>query len=206
MRSQPGQWGLLSSLSSNFPLEISCQAKVAWAVTCPLTVLCHCLGAASGKCCLTCMLEWVQRCGSLRLSVSYVPCSRSSGMERWKGMVTKSTLMGDLTFQDPQQNFSKVIGILPSALHSQCQPCSWPFIPFLDSQFPQSKGSDISLGSLLFYFLPNKQFFFKNPTFTDISVLKFSALCLIQRTKDKVSQWAHVLESVCLLAEMLIEE
>lgn len=41
-----------------------------------------------------------------------------------KGHGHQSTLMGDLTFQDPQQNFSEVIGILPAALHSQCQPCS----------------------------------------------------------------------------------
>ena len=93
------------------------QAEVAWAY-------CHhCArslsGSSRGKRDWTWMLQWIQRCGGLRPSVSYVPCSSSSGRESWKGY-----LHGHPSTQrcDPQQNFPKVIGLIPSALHGLLQP------------------------------------------------------------------------------------
>lgn len=55
------------------------QAEVAWAY-------CHhCArslsGSSRGKRDWTWMLQWIQRCGGLRPSVSYVPCSSSSGRD-----------------------------------------------------------------------------------------------------------------------------
>ena len=48
-KSQPGLWG---SLSPRVPLEESC-VRQKWPGPTVATMLCHCLGAVSGKCDLT---------------------------------------------------------------------------------------------------------------------------------------------------------
>lgn len=140
-----------------------CQAEVAWACYLPP----HCALSLSGS------SQW-EVLPDMHAAVSpkvwqSEAVSQLCSLQQvlWKGEVKghghQSTLLCDLTFQDPQQNFSEVIGILPSALHSHCQPCSWLFILFPNSQFPQSEGSYISLGSLLFIFIsyPVNHSFFK---------------------------------------------